>query len=322
MLSRVADSLYWMSRYLARAEHTARVLDVQLETALDRDPEQARQRWWRALESLSIELPERELSDNYLIVQRVTFDPKLPSSLVSCVSFARENARQVRELISSEMWEMLNRLYLDVQRTRKDRNWIEEPHAFFQRVKTGVHLFQGLTDSTMTRGQGWHFITAGRAMERANAVCALLRGHLAPSLDQDQTPAEAYLEWVGTLRSCTAFEAYCKVDSAELLPANIAHFLVKNGNFPHSVRFSVETLCQSLDAIQRETGVVGRGHRLRHLVRRTRSTLEFRPIEEVLARGLGSFLFWVEENLNNVHEGLYDVYISNPLRLSQDVEIG
>ncbi|MGE0488709.1 MAG: alpha-E domain-containing protein [Vulcanimicrobiota bacterium] len=316
----MADNLFWMGRYLARAEHTARVLDVQLDMALDRAPEEARKRWSRVLDTLSLELDPDDLLDNYRIVQKVTFDAQQLSSLRGSVRAARENARQIRELISSEMWEMLNRLYLGVEETRKNRRWIEEPHAFFREVKQQIHLFCGVTDSTMTRGQGWQFITAGRSIERAQAVSSLLRVTLAPSLDSHEPMVDEYLELVATLRSCTAFEAFCKVHSADLRPDPIAEFLLKNGGFPHSVRFSVETLCQALAAIAAETGVSASD--FEHLARRTRASLEFRPLSEILERGLGSFLSWIESNLHEVHAGIYNVYISNPLRLAQEWEIG
>src|SRR5918912_689552 len=130
MLSRVADSLYWMSRYLERAEHTARLLDVQLNLMLEQSPDESGGRWLRLLRSLNVHTPIDGASLKS-VPQMLTLDATNPASIVACVTAARDNARQVREQISSEMWEQLNELYLDVLRARTDDRWQAEPHQFF-----------------------------------------------------------------------------------------------------------------------------------------------------------------------------------------------
>lgn len=315
MLSRVADSLYWMGRYIERAEHTARVLDVQLDLTLDQTPEQASRRWCRALTALSAEVPEKVL-DAYPVVAGLTFDPENPSSIATCIRSARENARQTRELISSEMWEMLNRLYLWVERTRSRRDWIQEPHAFFQEVKEGAHLFAGVTDSTMNRGQGWQFITIGRTIERASQVSSLLAAHEGTEIEEPHRT----LEWVSVLRCCTGFEAYCKVHGAAIDPMTIIAFLLKDGEFPRSVRFSAETLHYALRNLAHQTGTRG-SPELERRSGRLRASLEFRPMEEIIERGTSSFLEWVVNNLSGIHFELFRTYISNPLRLSAETEL-
>jgi uncharacterized alpha-E superfamily protein len=167
MLSRVADSLYWMSRYLERAEHTARLLSVGLNQTLDQTPQSAAPRWGRTLAALQTPLPS---DDPYTITRVLTFDAANPGSISSCIALARENARQVREQISSEMWEQLNRLYLRVKEANIAELWEGEPQEFFQAVKEGAHLFQGITDATMSHGEGWHFIEVGRYLERVGAT--------------------------------------------------------------------------------------------------------------------------------------------------------
>src|SRR6185436_5897638 len=220
MLSRVADSLFWMSRYLERAEHTARVMNVQLNLMLERGAETDDRDWERVLRSLGIE-NEKDL-EAFAFAQSLLHSTSSPSSIVSCMSSARENARQVREQISSEMWERLNRLFHEV----KDADEEGDARDFLQAIKEGVQLFQGVTDSTMTHGEGWQFIQAGRHLERAVAVAMLVGVHFEEfqAAWGDLEP----LEWIGVLQSCTAFEAYCKAYTAELRPDRVAEFLVLN----------------------------------------------------------------------------------------------
>ena len=150
MLSRVAESLYWMSRYLERAEHTARLIDVQLNNMLDQAGGDTNLRWQRLLRGLHTPLPEGDV-DAYSITQALTFDTSNDSSIVSSIAAARENARQVREQISSEMWEQLNRLFHAVRRSSPE---VWDARDFLQSIKEGAHLFQGITDSTMNHGEG------------------------------------------------------------------------------------------------------------------------------------------------------------------------
>src|SRR5580698_8368908 len=159
MLSRVADSLFWMSRYLERGEHTARVLNVQLYLMLERGAGSDERHWERVKKSLGLEAGETP--------------QEFASSIVTCVSLARENARQVREQISSEMWEQLNRLFHAVKRADP----AGDARDFLRAIQDGAHSFQGITDSTMTHGEGWQFIQAGRYLERAVSLARLVGVH-------------------------------------------------------------------------------------------------------------------------------------------------
>src|SRR5271166_5612145 len=149
MLSRVADNLYWMSRYLERAEHTARLIDVDLQLRLDQSPTAGSDRWLGLLEALQVPAPENVPLDAEILTHLLTLDRANPSSIISCVAAARENLRQVREQCSSEMWEQLNRLFLQVNSTTPGEAWLLHSHVFFRAVQEGAHLFQGVTDSTM-----------------------------------------------------------------------------------------------------------------------------------------------------------------------------
>jgi uncharacterized alpha-E superfamily protein len=204
MLSRVADNLYWMSRYLERAEHAARLVDVYLNLSLDQSPLlPAGQRWARLLDSLHVPMPEGGIPDGYTATQLLAFEVENPNSIVSCIAKARENARQVREKTSSEMWMQINKQYLEMRRTRLDEIWNEQPHEFFRAVKDGAHLFQGITDSTMVHDEGWDFIQLGRYIERAASLSALIDRHLQdfPLSVHDQPLAmDDYFEWLGLLK--------------------------------------------------------------------------------------------------------------------------
>src|SRR5215218_8943260 len=174
MLSRVADSLYWTSRYLERAEHTARLIDIGLNLMLDQSAAAVERRWGRLLDSLHAPPRLTGSSDAHHITEAMTFDLSNETSIVACLAAARENLRQVREQISSEMWEQLNRLFLQIKGTRLDDIWNVSTHEFFRSVKEGAHLFQGITDATMNHGEGWQFIRVGRYIERAAATATLL----------------------------------------------------------------------------------------------------------------------------------------------------
>ena len=166
MLSRVADSLYWLSRYLERAEHTARVAGVHLNLIPEQPAEMNAGRWVRVLESLGIEDAGPDGQSMAQALDLIGYNPASRASVVHCVMAARFNARQVREEISSEMWEQLNRLYHQVVGATPDILLDGDPMAFLDQVKEGAQLFMGMTDSTMTHGEGWRFLELGRYLER------------------------------------------------------------------------------------------------------------------------------------------------------------
>jgi uncharacterized alpha-E superfamily protein len=307
MLSRVADSLYWMSRYLERAEHTARLIDVQLHLMLDQSPAHAEQRWARLLQSLRIQSPAGGRQDAYGITDHVTFDSAQPNSIVSCIASARENARQLREHISSEMWEQINRLYLHVKAARIENIWYAQPHAFFMSVKEGIHLFQGITDSTMNQNEGYQFMEAGRNLERAASVAQLVDVHYA-AFDEGERFGGDYLEWLGLLKSCTAFEAYCKVYMADLRPDNIAEFLILNNEFPHSVAFAVNCVQDALLQIAEQTQS-RRARPVNRLAGRLAATVDYSAVEELFTGGFHSYLTDIMRQSEQVHDALYQAYI-------------
>lgn len=308
MLSRVADSLYWMSRYLERAEHTARLIEVDLQLRLDQSPETSAGRWLRLLDALQTPAPQDTAIDAGSITNLLTLGRSNPSSILSCVSAARENLRQVREQCSSEMWEQLNRLYLQVNNTSKSESWLLNSHIFFRAVQEGAHLFQGVTDSTISHGEGWQYIQLGRYVERIDTLARLIGTHFVSLTHPPDQPIETeeYLEWVGLLKSCAAFEAYCKTYTAELRPLRVAEFLLLNPEFPHSVRFSVDMVQAALARIGEMTE--RKAEQPVRLAGRLQATLSFSQIDEILAAGASAYVDSVRWQCAQAHSAIHQVY--------------
>jgi uncharacterized alpha-E superfamily protein len=308
MLSRVADSLYWMSRYLERAEHTARLIDVDLQLRLDQSPDAGSVRSLRLLRACQVPLPQEGTADAASVTHQLTLESTNPSSILSSVAAARENLRQVREQCSTEMWEQLNRLYLQVHTTARNETWLLNSHIFFRAVQEGSHLFQGVTDSTMSHGEGWQYIQLGRFVERTDALARLIGtyfGQMTHPLDQ-AVESEEYLEWVGFLKSCSAFEAYCKAYTAELRPLRAAEFLLLNPEFPHSVRFSVDMIQAALNAIGEITD--RKAELPVRLAGRLQATLSFSQIDEIMASGASGYVDSVRWQCAQAHTAIHQVY--------------
>jgi uncharacterized alpha-E superfamily protein len=303
MLSRVADSLYWMSRYLERAEHTARVLGVQLNLMLEQDPKTSDRRWLRVLSSLGYTKPIADEADPYALAQAHAL-----KQITNGIAFARENARQVREQISSEMWEHLNRLFHEVKRLEGTGLWKSQPLDFLTVILESSHLVQGVTDGTMNHGEGWQFIQVGRFIERAAATARLLDIYFHEFPAGQTMDSGEHMEWIGLLRSCTAFEAYCKVYTADLRPERVAEFLLLNSEFPHSVRFAADRMQHSLEAIN-QAAASKRSPRVAKIAGRLSAGLMFTPLEEVVAR-LAEVFADIQQQCVRIHAAIHEVYIT------------
>ncbi|MDE1176563.1 MAG: alpha-E domain-containing protein [Edaphobacter sp.] len=311
MLSRVADSLYWMSRYLERAEHTTRLLDVNLNLMLDESSPSSEHRWLRVLHALG---HPRELTwggDPYTLTRTLTFDLTHKASIVACIISARENSRHVREQISTEMWQRLNSLYLDVTRPNIEIETEGDATEFLQTITEAIHQFQGITDSTMSHGEGWQFIQVGRNIERAAATAMLLEAYHEDLWTHPEGIPEGteYLEWMGLLRSATAFEAYCKVYTADLSPDRILEFLLLDAQFPHSLRFAIDAMQHALEAIQVESGGMSRAEPLHRLGGRLQAMLSFSSIDDVLDQGVIAVVRNIQQQCRSIHSTIYELYV-------------
>jgi uncharacterized alpha-E superfamily protein len=309
MLSRVADSLYWMSRYLERAENTVRLLDTNMSLMLDRSGTSNEGRWKRVLSSLGNPQGAKWNGDVREVLSALTFNASNRSSITACIAAARENARQVREEISTEQWQRLNRLYHYVNEPQSFLDVDSGLTDFFSTVLDGIHLFKGVTDTTMSHGEGWQFIRIGRYLERAHATATLLEVYHREILGvpEKDIGGHPYLEFVGLLRCCTAFEAYCQAYTADLLPDRILEFLLLNKQFPHSLRYSIDGVRDSLLAIQQE-GVYP-SPELNAVTGRLQASLSFITVTEVLEQGPESYLRSIREQCVRIHDLVYKFYI-------------
>jgi uncharacterized alpha-E superfamily protein len=245
MLSRVAESLFWTARSIERAENTSRQFDVRFHGLLDARVNDPEQEWRDLLCAVGRDDLFREHFSEYTpkaVTEFLLWHPANPDSVTACVARARENLRGVREQISSEMWEHLNRLHLVVARARQARV-LEAPHEFLVRVREGSHAFQGVTKATLSRGEAFEFLELGAHLERADATARVL-----------QTSAPRLLDGPGErlsslLRSCGAFEAFRRYETQELQGERVVDFLLLDRSFPRSVLFCAERCLQAVRVI-------------------------------------------------------------------------
>jgi uncharacterized alpha-E superfamily protein len=313
LLSRVADSLYWISRYLERAEHTARLIDVRLDLGLDRRADADGWNFERLFAAARMPYPEGAPRTPTGLIDLLVFDVANHDSVLACVTAARENARQVREEISSDMWEELNALFLRLKQARNDGTWSARPHYISRLAIEGVHLFQGVTDATMGHGEGWQYLQAGRFLERAGATAALVDRHFNPEpLEPHSMLPANHIEWVGLLRSCSALEAYCRCYTADLRPERIAEFLLLNSEFPRSVRFAASRVESALRTIAHLTGrsVGGRAERL---AGRLHASLDYGQVDEILSDDPHAYLEGIGGHCRQIHAAIYQSYVMYPI---------
>ena len=365
MLSRIAESCYWIGRYVERAEDTARITDVHYHHILGAgsspEADAQRARHWEAL--IAIVGDEHRFRHAYheateeSVPTYLTFDTDNPSSIVSCIARSRELARTMRHQIASEMWEAINRYHLDLQRWRgfgASPVGIENAHLFYRSVIEFSHLFQGLTDSTMPREEGWHFLQAGKFLERAEKTARALdvKYHLlvadAPPhvqvIDTDaeaaaavviaeETPGEWH-QWQAVLRSFSAYEAYHRLYRSAVRPRDVIEMLTLSPTFPRSIRFSigqVETALEGIvsyrafDAESRGLGGVQLPIALaatgdaERAVGRLRSRLAYGLVEDVFAVGLHPFLVDLQRSCYRLGEHIQAQYFAPRILRPEDV---
>lgn len=314
LLSRVGDALYWTGRYLERAEHTARVIDVRLDLGLDRLPAGGGWDFTRLYASLQFTPPAILPANPPALIEATVFDQSNHESVIASVTAARENARQVREEISTDMWEHINGLYLRLREARAEGTWSSRPHYLSRLVIEGVHLFQGITDATMGHGEGWQYLQVGRFLERVDVTAALLdlhfvKGRVGPGATAQGTNQ---IEWAGLLRSCSALEAYCRVYTADLRADRIAEFLLLNSEFPRSVRYAASCVESALRTIAGHSAR-GSGGRTERLAGRLHASLDYGQVDEILSDDPHTYLEGISKQCEQIHSALYQNYIAYPI---------
>jgi len=315
MLSRVAESIYWMSRYVERAENVARFIGVNLTLMLDSSD---REQQWRPLVNTTGDHADFEkrykvaTGENVLLF--LTFDRDNPNSIISCLRSARENARSVREIISSEMWLQLNTFYLKVNDAATTGAGMGSPHDFYTDVKLSSHLFSGITDATMTHGESWHFCRLGRKLERADKTSRILDVKyfiLLRSVADVGTPLDD-TQWAAVLRSASAFEMYRKRHGG-ISPKGIVQFLLLDLEFPRAIRFCLNAANDSLHAIS-GTPLDKAKNSVEELLSGLCSDLASAGVDEIIEAGLHEYLDNLQDQMNLVGTGIFETFFAKRVR--------
>jgi uncharacterized alpha-E superfamily protein len=315
MLSRVADSIFWMSRYIERAENVARFIDVNMHLAMDLGTEGVRAAdQWAPLVRTTGDY-ERFFKlygepDQHKAIEFLTFDDRNPNSILSCLRAARENARTVREMISSSMWEELNKFFLMVNSAKAASNLVDSAYDFFKQVKLSSHLLEGITVATMSHGEAWHFARMGRLLERADKTSRILDVKyyvLLPTAAEVGTPLDT-VQWSALLESASALEMYRK-RFGRIVPADVADFLILDREFPRAIHFCLIKAEESLLSI---TG--GERGRFRTVAEkqlgRLRAELDYTQISEIIDQGLHEFIDAFQVQINNVGTAIHETFFA------------
>jgi uncharacterized alpha-E superfamily protein len=310
MLSRTADHLFWMARYVERAENTARMLDVNLSTSLLPQSAQTSERAWRGILSIS-ELTEA-FDARYPIltakdvVDFMVRDPTNPSSIYSCLQAARENARAVRGSLTTEVWETHNDTWLAMQKLLAERRPERDPQALFEWVKFRSHLSRGVTIGTMLKDETFFFIRLGTFLERADNTARLLdvkyhgatEDSLLAAVRNDESAIDHHMDfyhWAAILRSVSAFEIYRKVYRDVITPSRVAELLILRPDMPRSLVACMDEVCINLEKV--------RNSRSQETERRAgmlRAEVRYGRIQDILAQGLHPYLTTFLERVNDI----------------------
>jgi uncharacterized alpha-E superfamily protein len=293
MLSRIADSLFWLARYIERAEDTARILDVNYHMMLEQSQDSYRLRW----EPLIVMAGEEKLFGRLYtevnaknVFEFLAFRADNPSSIIQCIGKARENARTIRDCISREMWEDINGLYHMVGRFDPREEIIAGPHRFCDKIKFGTHRFRGVTDATVAHDEGWQFLRIGWSLERAEMTSRLVDvqyQNLLDELSSVGTPDNH--QWMAVLRSVGAVEAYQRQYHASIEPEKVAGMLILHPLHPRSIRFSTAEVQWGLRAIS-GSSPGSYANEAERLAGKVVERLSYDKIEEIFKQGLHSYL--------------------------------
>jgi uncharacterized alpha-E superfamily protein len=331
MLSRTADHLYWMARYMERAENTARMLDVNYQTSLLPQSAAVTEKGWKGLLSIS------ELTGDYEkrigavnarnVMDYMVSDAANSSSIRSCLMAARENARAVRGTLTTEVWETQNQTWLEFQRMVADGAFRKDPGTAFEWVKFRSHLSRGVTMGTMLQDEAFHFLRLGSFLERSDNTARLLdvKFHAVQSeyfgagqsqsqgqgqsqrQNQGMDPAEGngkdlefdFYHWSAILRSVSGFEIYRKVYRNVITPARVAELLILRADMPRSLAACMEEVVRNLAMVANE-----QSNDTLRLARRLRADLQYGRIDEILATGLHSYLTQFLERVSTLGFGV------------------
>ena len=312
MLSRVANSVYWMCRYIERAENVARFIGVNLNLLLDL-PLDASLQWSPMIATTGDQEQFEESYSEYSyenVLRFLTFDRQYQNSIISCLQFARENARSVREIISSEMWEQLNRFYIDLKEAEHSGFAQNDPHKFFLMIKMRGHMFSGLLYSTMSHGEPWHFARMGLMVERADKISRILDVKYYTLLPVGDYIGSAYdnIQWAAVLKSASAHDMYRK-RFHRITPKHVADFLIFDAEFPRSIRHCAAT---AFDSLHRITGSpYGSAlNRAEKCLGRLMADMNYADIEDVMELGMHEYLDSLQVRMNEVGQEISSTFFT------------
>lgn len=305
MLSRTADHLFWMARYIERAENTARMLDVNVQTSLLPHEESSSEDGWRAMLSISELQPaffakyDKVTPD--AVLDFMVKDPANPSSIYCCLQAARENARAVRGALTTEVWETHNATWLELKKVLADGILERDPSEFFEWVKFRSHLSRGVTIGTMLKDDSFRFTRLGTFLERADNTARLLdvKFHSQPitpmSRQPDADSQTDYYHWAAILRSVSAFETYRKVYRDVITPARVAELLILRDDMPRSLLASLNEVCSNLEYVRNDFSGTTEKH-----AGKLRAELLYGDISDILDTGLHAYLINFLERVNDL----------------------
>ena len=313
MLSRVADSLYWINRYVERAENLSRFVEVSEAMALDCPPGSAEP--WQPLIDAS---GDRALFDQLYpsggpeqVVEFLVKAEANPSSIVNCIALARENARQIRDVITTEMWEQINGLYWTL--LESESFWHQPPQEQLREIRRGCQLFYGITDATLSRDLSWQFSRLGRLIERADKTTRILDVKyflLLPSPEEVGGVLDE-LQWISLLRTAGAYQMFRQSQQGVIAPRAVAAFLLLDPSFPRSVRYCLDRIHETLQVVA-ASPVPGKPDALECLSGLTRARWSYTGIDELIAGGLHEAIDALQQDLNNLHELIHSRYFVLP----------
>ena len=309
MLSRVADSLYWINRYIERAENISRFLEVSEAMALDCPPGSA-EPWLPLVDAIgdrdSFEQMYSQGSPKE-VVSFLLLDRDNPNSIVSCIANARENARQIRDVITTEMWEQLNDLYWNVQ--DGEALWQEPDQEQLRSIRRGCQLFYGITDVTLNRDQTWLFSRLGRLIERADKTSRILdvKYFLLLPAPTEVGGVLDELQWISLLRTAGAYQMYRQSVQQAITPSSVARFLLLDPIFPRSVRFCLQAIHETLSQIER-IPQAGPPDDLECLRGQMLAKWSYVRIDVLIERGLHEAIDQLQTDLNQLHALIHKRY--------------
>lgn len=320
MLSRTADCLYWMARYTERAENTARMLDVNHQTSLLPQPAEFLEQSWKKL--LTISKLEDAFLNQYKVINRenvldfMIYETSNPSSIVSCLFSARENARVIRGKITSEVWETQNTTWLELQQILEARNQAD-PSRLLGWVKHRCHLFRGVMHGTMLKNEAFYFMNIGTLLERADntariletkykdpASLKVLRNDKQLEVDGADGNFFDFYHWAALLRSVSAFEIYRQIYSDQVTPKQVAELLIFNKQMPRSLVCCVNELITLVSEVKNQ-----QSKEIERLLGKLKASLDYSDIDEVFAQGLDEFIEEFLERINHIADEFSNAYL-------------